>query len=431
LCGALVLLPGIDLWASGLFYRPGAGFFLGDWPPFRLAHEYLWIAVTAFGVAVGVALLASLALKRPVLGLGPRAAIFLLLALALGPGLTVNTVFKDHWGRARPAQIVPFGGDKKFSPAFVPSDQCQRNCSFPAGDPAMGFYLVSAAPLAGSAPARRNGILAALAAGAALGVVRLAQGGHFLSDVVASGFLVTGIDWGLYRLMMTGDRLERLGAALRRPPPGLRRFVLLTVASALAFVIAYAWIDIPLARAFREIGPGTHAIFGFITRFGEGGVYLVPLGALFVWGWRRGARAWIARSAFVFVAIALPGILADIMKPVFGRARPVLLFRENLFGFAWGGAHANNWSFPSGHSITVAALAVALYAIYPPLWPAYALLALAVMASRIVLDQHYLSDVIAGAYIGFVFAWALAVWARERGLPLALFPRRRPTSDSL
>src|SRR6185437_395744 len=99
----------------------------------------------------------------------------------------------------------------------------------------------------------------------------------------------------------------------------------------------------------------------------------------FLWALLRSAERWAWRSGLVFAAIAIPGIFADIIKPVFGRARPVLLFRENLYGFTWVGAHANSWSFPSGHSITVAALAVALYAIYPPLRPAYALLALAVM----------------------------------------------------
>jgi lipid A 4'-phosphatase len=430
LCGGLILLPGIDLWASGLFYRPGDGFFLGDWAPFRLTHDHLAFAVWAFAIAVMIAGSASFCFRRAVLGLTPRAAIFLLLSLALGPGLTVNTVFKDHWGRARPAQIAQFGGTQKFTPAFVPSDQCRRNCSFPAGDPAMGFYLVSAALLAGGAAARRKGVIGAVALGAALGVVRLAQGGHFLSDVVASGFLVIGIAWGLHALIMRSDALERLRQALRRPSPGVRRFAWFSLASVMAFLIAYRWIDIPLARGLQNIDAPTRAIFGAITKLGEGAVYLVPVGFIFIWASLKRDRRWMIRAAFVFVTLAVPGILADIAKPVFARARPVLLFRENLFGFTWGSPHANAWSFPSGHSVTVAALAVALYAIYPPAWPAYALLAFFVMASRIILDQHYLSDVIAGFYLGFAFALAFYAAAQRRPLPLAL--RRRETlSDNL
>lgn len=430
LCGGLIVLPRIDLWASGLFYRPGDGFFLGDWTPFRVIHEHLNLAVWAFAIAVAVAGGASFFFRRAVLGLSPRAAIFLLLSLALGPGLAINTIFKDHWGRARPAQITQFGGTQKFTPDFVPSDQCRRNCSFPAGDPAMGFYLVSVALLAGSAPLRRKGLIAAVALGAALGVVRLAQGGHFLSDILASGFLVVAIAWGLHGLIMGGEAIERWWRALCHPPPALRRFAWFSFGCVIAFVVAYAWIDIPVARALNTIDPATRATFGFITKLGEGGVYLVPLGLVFLWAWLKREDLWATRAGFVFLAIAVPGVLADVAKPVFARARPVLLFRDNLYGFTWGSPHANAWSFPSGHSITVTALAVAAYAIYPPAWPAYALLALAVLASRVILDAHYLSDVIAGFYIGAAFALAFLAAAKRRRLPLAL---RRPEtlSDTL
>ena len=430
LCGGLILLPGIDLWASGLFYRPPDGFFLGDWAPFRLTHDHLNLAVWAFAIVVLVAGSASFFFRRAVLGLSARAAIFLLLSLALGPGLTVNTIFKDHWGRARPAQITEFGGTQKFTPDFVPSGQCRRNCSFPAGDPAMGFYLVSVALLAGSTPLRRRGIIAAVTLGAALGVMRLAQGGHFLSDIIASGFLVIALAWGLHGLIMGSDAIERWWQALCHPPPALKRFAWFSLGCIIAFVIAYEGIDIPLARALQPIDPITRAVFGFITKLGEGSVYLVPLGIIFLWAWVKREELWATRAGFVFLTIAVPGILADIAKPVFARARPVLLFRENLYGFIWGSPHANAWSFPSGHSITVTALAIALYAIYPAGWRLYALLALAVMASRVILNAHYLSDVIAGFYIGAAFALAFLAAARRHHLPLAL--RRRETlTDSL
>jgi membrane-associated phospholipid phosphatase len=295
-----------------------------------------------------------------------------------------------------------------------------RNCSFPAGDPSMGFCLVSAALLAGSATARRNGIIGAVALGAALGVVRIAQGGHFLSDVVASGFLVTGLSWGLHRLIMTGDAVENWWRALRDPSPALRRFGALTLVAAISFFVSYLWIDIPLARALQNIDPTLHNLFAFITRFGEGGVYLIPLAVAFAYASVKRARLWAWRFGFLFIAVALSGLIGDIMKPIFGRARPALLFRDNLFGFTWSGPHASLWSFPSGHSITVAALALALCAIAPAYAPAYAIAALLVMASRIVLDMHYLSDVIAGGYIGIATAWALTAAARQRAIPLRL-----------
>ena len=53
--------------------------------------------------------------------------LFLAAAL-LGPLLIVDSGFKSQLGRARPAQTEVFGGPLRFTPAFLPSDQCQRTC---------------------------------------------------------------------------------------------------------------------------------------------------------------------------------------------------------------------------------------------------------------------------------------------------------------
>jgi lipid A 4'-phosphatase len=424
LCGGLVLFPSIDLWASGLFYRAGDGFFLADWPLFRILHGDLPYAVIIFTALLVIALIAALLRRRPVLGLDAKTALFLLLSLALGPGLTVNTIFKDHWGRARPVQIAEFGGEKKLTPAFVPTDQCARNCSFPAGDPSIGFYLVSAAFLMPGLRSRRWGIGGALALGAALGIARIAQGGHFLSDVVASGFLVFAMSWLLYRVIIVLDGIASMLAACRKPSLRLKYFLGFSIATAALFFGAYALLDQPLARFFYDADPTLRRVFAFITRFGDSMIYLVPLGIAILWAlWtRRASLTW--RMGFVFAVIAISGLIADILKPVFGRARPRLLLQDQIFGFSWHGAHSIYWSFPSGHAVTIVALATSLYVLYPPLWPAYATAALLVAASRVIIDAHYLSDVIAGAYLGFVTAWALAMSAKSNDIPLSL-PREK------
>jgi undecaprenyl-diphosphatase len=61
-------------------------------------------------------------------------------------------------------------------------------------------------------------------------------------------------------------------------------------------------------------------------------------------------------------------------------------------------------SFPSGHATSVFAVATALASSYPALrWPLYGLAA-AIALGRVYLARHYLSDVIAGAFIGFAIA---------------------------
>jgi len=418
--GALVLFPAVDLWSSGLFYRPGAGFYLAQWPPFAAVRAAMPYAVALLALAAAV--LACVPGRR-------RAGIFLLLALALGPGLVVNSLFKDHWGRARPAQVTEFGGDKRFTPAFAPSDQCRSNCSFPAGDPSVGFFLVAAAFLLPARRARRNATAAALGLGALLGLMRIAQGGHFLSDVVASGFLVFAVSWALYRLIVAWDGLGALAAVLKKPPPGLKYFIALSAAAALLFAYALAFLDQPLMLFARDTAPWWRAVFRFITEFGVSTPYLVmsalAAGIHFVaaraakGGLRKDHLFHAWRAAYLFLAVAVSGLIADLIKPVLGRARPKLFFSDHVEGFIWFGPRPDYWSFPSGHSVTAAALAFVLCVLYPRWRPAWIIAALLVGASRIGLDAHHLSDVLGGFYIGLAAAWALYAVLRCNGIALS------------
>jgi len=440
-CGLPILFPGIDLWASALFYRAPSGFFLGDWPPFRLLHRGLPFLIIAIVIAASALLLATLALRRPILGVDRRAALFLLVSLAVGPGLTVNVVFKDHWGRARPAQLAQFGGDKQFTRAFVPSAQCNRNCSFPAGDPSIGFYLVSVAFLLPEARGRRVGIAGALGLGALIGLARLAQGGHFLSDVMASGFLVYATSWLAHRALLAHDGLTSLLRNLRHPSRNLKRFALFTIAAVGASVLAARFLDQPLARYFQDGDPTLRRIFTFITAFGDSTFYLA-ISAILAVGFHlarmraadpaRGrhfaANAW--RAGFVFAAIAVPGLIGDILKPIFGRARPKLLFMDDASSFNWAGGGADYWSFPSGHTITIVGLAAALFLIYPRGLPLYVLAAALVAASRVVIDAHYLSDVLAGGFLAVAVVWVMAAACIRAGIPLESDAGRAPVSDS-
>ncbi|NWG87385.1 MAG: phosphatase PAP2 family protein [Hydrogenophilaceae bacterium] len=201
--GLLFLLaPELDLWASGLFYRAGEGFFLyAALDPFHKSVPLL--SQTIVGTLVAALLIASLVSASWPLRKG---LIYLLLVAAIGPGLLVNTLFKDNWGRARPVQVENFGGDKAFSPAWVPSGQCRSNCAFACGDSSVGFFLL--APAFILARQRRTWLAAGFAAGGLLGLMRLAQGGHFLSDVVFSFYIVYFAAWLLHRLMY-GDSSAR------------------------------------------------------------------------------------------------------------------------------------------------------------------------------------------------------------------------------
>ena len=186
----MLAFPGIDLATSALFYTPGVGFELTGRPWERLIyHSVEWLIVGVNLALVGLWLFnrtIGRSTGRRLLDFTGRKLGLLLCLLALLPGLLVNQVLKENWGRARPVDVTEFGGERRFTPAFVYSDQ--TGGSFSSGHAAAACYLVAvAAVLRG--PGSRWVVIAALYA-ALVGFGRIAAGGHFLSDVITSAFLV-------------------------------------------------------------------------------------------------------------------------------------------------------------------------------------------------------------------------------------------------
>lgn len=185
--GAVFLaVPEIDLLAARAFHVPETGFVgrrLGWVGVLRQAFVVLYFGTIALSLA-GLALTwrgqrAWLRLSRP-------HWLFLAACLAAGPGLVANQVFKNQWGRARPTQIVEFGGTKAFTPPLVIAGQCPRNCSFVSGEAASTyatFYAGAALVPQWSVALVVIGTLGGLLTG----LLRMSQGAHFLSDVIFAG----------------------------------------------------------------------------------------------------------------------------------------------------------------------------------------------------------------------------------------------------
>ena len=114
-----------------------------------------------------------------------KVATITLLALALGPGLVVNVLFKDHWGRARPYQVIR--DHKQFTPFWQPQANHPENNSFCGGHASIGFFL--GVPLL-ALGRRKQAFYVGMLGGVVVGAVRMLQGGHYLSDIVLSGICV-------------------------------------------------------------------------------------------------------------------------------------------------------------------------------------------------------------------------------------------------
>jgi lipid A 4'-phosphatase len=195
-----VLFPQIDITISAPFYN-GENFYLkGSFFERFFYNSVKVLLVLSTILSLGIYIYNRVK-KKNLFGIDSKTIIFIVLVLSLAPGLIVNTALKDHWGRARPAQITQFGGDKKFTPAFVLSNQ--NGHSFSSGHTAAAFSFIGFALLAKRR--RKFWMSLAITYGILVSFARLIAGGHFFSDIVTSFFIVWIVTHLLYRLIFKRD----------------------------------------------------------------------------------------------------------------------------------------------------------------------------------------------------------------------------------
>jgi undecaprenyl-diphosphatase len=208
------------------------------------------------------------------------------------------------------------------------------------------------------------------------------------------------------------------------------RLAAIVATAAVLIAIAAVVLDDALAERRQDFPKALTAFFQFVTRFGRSDWLLIPSGVIallvFCGDWRRPARAvaaaWREIGAYAgvfFAAIAIPGIVNDIIKPIVGRVRPnVVVDGDVAFApFSLGYAYA---SFPSGHANTMAALAVLAVATFGARGIPIILAALVVAMSRVALGVHHVSDVAAGILVGAVLSWLVVRRAARGGLGFTL-----------
>lgn len=184
---AFLVLATILIAATGADLKLSALFCIDDkWPvgelqPWRLLYLLGRGPAIALGTAgLAAALIGSIYRRRRG---WIRPGLFLAILLALGPGLLVNSVFKEYWGRPRPREVVQFGGKKDFLQPWQPGI-AHNGRSFPSGHSSGAFYLT--APFfvyrRRNKSAARLWLIGGVGFGLMMSVARITQGGHFLSD---------------------------------------------------------------------------------------------------------------------------------------------------------------------------------------------------------------------------------------------------------
>ncbi|KRR03036.1 phosphatase PAP2 family protein [Bradyrhizobium valentinum] len=126
------------------------------------------------------------------------------------------------------------------------------------------------------------------------------------------------------------------------------------------------------------------------------------------------------RLQFLFLAVAVPALVTEVLKYSIGRGRPFVGGEANAFHFSHFAGNSAYYSFPSGHATTAFALAFAVSALWPKARVVMAVYALIIAATRLVLVAHHPSDVVAGALVGIIGAMFVRYWFAARRLGFAI-----------
>jgi len=264
----LIVLSTVVFWTTDLDIDVMRHFFVPDhtqnaWP---IADQQPWLffykAAPFLTLIPTLAALLTLIASRWIQRLVKwrSAALFIVLCFALGPGLTVNLVFKDHWGRPRPRQVIELGGQNHSIPPLAMGD---KGKSFPCGHSSVGFaYGAFCFILRKKRPRIAAAVLSgSLILGLLMGIGRMAAGAHFLSDVLWSAYLPLVIAFLLSPMLSTKPKTSIMTLDNLPAPSRWRRYEPAILILLVGVFLCGALLAFPFKKSFSvEIPPQDLAI---------------------------------------------------------------------------------------------------------------------------------------------------------------------------
>ncbi len=204
------------------------------------------------------------------------------------------------------------------------------------------------------------------------------------------------------------------------------------IVAVVVLLLMMIFIDVDATRAARTAPQWLINAFQVATQLGLAGWFLFPLGMALIGlalltspALSRMSQLVLAsvsvRMGFLFLAIAIPGLVVTIVKRIIGRGRPVVA-GDDPFAYQFFLWRADYASFPSGHATNAFAAAVAFGTLFPRLRPLLWSYAVAIALSRIFVGAHHASDVVAGAIAGAVGALLVRDWMAARQLGFIVKP---------
>lgn len=180
---------------------------------------------------------------------------------------------------------------------------------------------------------------------------------------------------------------------------------LLLIGAIPLLVFCYLFIDRPIAEYFSSTSPLTKQSAEKLTQLISPGPNLIVWPLLFFllkYGIKK--EQWSKRCLSIAIAIPLSALIVDFLKPLVGRARPIEWITNHLYGFTLFSSSNAFYSFPSGHACTIGAICGAFSTFYPRYSIPFVIAAFLLALTRVVLVEHYLSDIIAGLIIGLILS---------------------------
>lgn len=178
----------IDIFISNLFYLEQERFILQSYDIITIFIRKIFLPFLIIYLLILPFVAIILPIKKIYFNFNfkIREVIFIFVTISFNLIVVVNILLKNSWGRARPNDILHLGGVNSFTPWFQFSDACNSNCSFVSGDAAVGFSIIVLFFIT------KNKIFfwMALSFGSILGLIRILEGGHFLSDVILAAFFI-------------------------------------------------------------------------------------------------------------------------------------------------------------------------------------------------------------------------------------------------
>ncbi len=191
---------------------------------------------------------------------------------------------------------------------------------------------------------------------------------------------------------------------------------LVWVVGIIAIAISMLWIDVPLAQWIHAHETAPMKMLGqWLEEIGKSHWVLGYCALMIAISWRSmRARAWDHMR--LFASVAASGIIANIIKVVVCRPRPPLLLISNITAWDWFAFRTDFlWnSFPSGHATTGLAIAVSASLAWPRYRVAFWTVGIAIALGRLMVDVHYLSDVIAGSLLGAAISYKVQATSDKR-----------------